>query len=78
MAKLRTCTSHKFANNIYYPGKVMDCDNLILLLVAFKKKGLSNRCRFIFFELFIQIFIDDLYYHQYINYITRHHVLYII
>ena len=26
-----------YVNNIYYPGKVMDCDNLILLLVAFKK-----------------------------------------
>ena len=42
----------------------MGCNNLILLLVAFKKLGLSDRCRFIFFKLFIQTFIDDLYYHQ--------------
>ena len=52
----------------------MGCNNLILLLVAFKKLGLSDRCRFIFLKLFIQTFIDDLYYHQYINYITIRHL----
>ena len=52
----------------------MGCNNLVLLLVAFKKLGLSDRCRVIFLKLFIQTFIDDLYYHQYINYITIRHL----